>query len=83
MNGVDIGDVGIVTSEGIFDFLFNICRPSDDPINRSRVPDNFKPLERPSPDEIILANVSYTHFASHSIEKLTSGFGSLFQPEPR
>jgi hypothetical protein len=43
--GVSIGDVGIITAEGAFDFLFNICLPSDHPVNSGRVPPNFVPLE--------------------------------------
>lgn len=39
--GVDIGDVGIVTADGDFDFLFNICLPEDHPINIGRTPPGF------------------------------------------
>ena len=45
--GVCIGDVGIVTAFGGFDFLFNICRTRDDPINPEELPDNFFPLYPP------------------------------------
>ena len=45
--GVCIGDVGIVTAFGGFDFLFNICRTRDDPINPEELPDNFAPIYPP------------------------------------
>ena len=40
--GIMIGDVGIIKADGSFDFLFNICVPSSDPINRDRVPPEFE-----------------------------------------
>ena len=43
--GVCIGDVGIVTSLGGFDFLFNICRERGDPINPEELPDKFVPID--------------------------------------
>ena len=45
--GVCIGDVGIVTAFGGFDFLFNICRTRDDPVNPEELPDNFAPIYPP------------------------------------
>ena len=39
--GGRIGDVGIFTDDGAFDFLFNICVPRDDPINPDELPINF------------------------------------------
>ena len=45
--GVCIGDVGIITAFGGFDFLFNICRTRDDPINPEELPDNFAPIYPP------------------------------------
>ncbi|KAJ6562023.1 hypothetical protein B0H19DRAFT_1259642 [Mycena capillaripes] len=42
--GVAIGDVGRVTPEGAFDFLFNIYCPREHPINANGVPENFSPL---------------------------------------
>jgi hypothetical protein len=39
--GVTIGDVGIITDEGGFDFLFNVCQPCDDPVNIDRIAPSF------------------------------------------
>ena len=51
--GVCIGDVGIVTPFGGFDFLFNICRTRDDPINPEELPDEFAPIYPPlSPTDV-------------------------------
>ncbi|KAJ7364430.1 hypothetical protein DFH08DRAFT_273317 [Mycena albidolilacea] len=43
-NGVAIGDVGRVTTEGVFDFFFNIYLAADHPINANFVPEDFHPL---------------------------------------
>ena len=42
--GVSIGDVGIITQEGYFDFLFNICLPLGDECNPAHLPTNFSPV---------------------------------------
>ncbi|KAF8960161.1 hypothetical protein BDZ97DRAFT_1351936 [Flammula alnicola] len=45
--GISIGDVGIITDYGGFDFLFNICLPPGHPINPEDLPENFAPLNPP------------------------------------
>ena len=45
--GVRVGDVGIFTENGGFDFLFNICVPRDDPINPRNLPENFTTISPP------------------------------------
>lgn len=35
--GVSIGDVGIITEDGQFDYLFNICEDEDHPVNGGSV----------------------------------------------
>ncbi|THU88095.1 hypothetical protein K435DRAFT_821736 [Dendrothele bispora CBS 962.96] len=45
-DGVRIGDVGFVTPDGGFNFLFNICLENDHPINRwLGTPRGFQPIE--------------------------------------
>ncbi|PPQ72785.1 hypothetical protein CVT26_003314 [Gymnopilus dilepis] len=49
-SGIAIGDVGILTADGRFDFLFNICLPHDHPINPPVMPDCFVTLDLPPHD---------------------------------
>jgi hypothetical protein len=50
--GVNIGDVGILTFDGGFDFLFNVYLPSDHPIN-NLAPPSFEPLRELQRRDII------------------------------
>ncbi|KAJ3973393.1 hypothetical protein EV361DRAFT_900389 [Lentinula raphanica] len=43
-NGVHIGDVGILTESGGFDYLFNVCHGANHELNFGRVPEDFKPI---------------------------------------
>ncbi|KAF9254829.1 hypothetical protein L218DRAFT_885447, partial [Marasmius fiardii PR-910] len=45
--GIRIGDVGILRSDGSFDFMFNVCCSADDEVNRLNygVPDDFEQLQ--------------------------------------
>ncbi|KAJ6492851.1 hypothetical protein C8R47DRAFT_424132 [Mycena vitilis] len=46
-NGISLGDVGIITPKGLFDFFFNIFVPRDHPLNGEgkNVPDGFSPCD--------------------------------------
>ncbi|KAJ6544415.1 hypothetical protein B0H19DRAFT_903964, partial [Mycena capillaripes] len=57
-NGTEIGDVGIITSDGSFDVVFNICRAADDPLNRFGVPDGFTQV-RLTPGDIAPKELFY------------------------
>ncbi|KAL0569231.1 SCF ubiquitin ligase complex subunit cdc4 [Marasmius crinis-equi] len=43
-SGVRIGDVGVLTDDGGFNFVFNVCSPADDPVNQFGLPPGFQPL---------------------------------------
>ncbi|KAF6750827.1 hypothetical protein DFP72DRAFT_909439 [Ephemerocybe angulata] len=42
--GVSVGDVGIVTPYGSFDYLFNVCLHAEHPNNAGPLPEGFVPL---------------------------------------
>lgn len=53
-SGVCIGDVGIITPEGGFSFLFNVCQEATHPINASRpIPPGFRPFSLPNENWVI------------------------------
>ncbi|KAE9391955.1 hypothetical protein BT96DRAFT_864578 [Gymnopus androsaceus JB14] len=43
--GVRIGDIGILSKTGDFDYFFNACLPADHPVNQGRVPQDFIQLD--------------------------------------
>ncbi|KAJ7715884.1 hypothetical protein B0H16DRAFT_1251033, partial [Mycena metata] len=43
--GTEIGDVGVVTADGSFDVIFNVCRSANDPVNRFGVPEGFEQVQ--------------------------------------
>ena len=73
--GIDIGDVGIITPFGAFSFLFNICVPSDNPINPRLLPEGFAPISPPL-DALDIGEVYEfkpgSYLASSSIENSQS-----------
>jgi hypothetical protein len=73
--GVRIGDVGVITRDGGFSFLFNICVPRDHPINPHILPEGFSPLQ-PTLTDLDIAQFSRfnsgSYLASALMEKKES-----------
>lgn len=72
-SGTRIGDVGLLTVSGSFDFLFNILLPADHPIHAGRVPDMFSPLDPPLDLEDIEEREQFaedSYLASATVEKM-------------
>jgi hypothetical protein len=70
--GTRIGDVGFVTSNGSFDYLFNVCRPKNHPINVNRTPEDFEYVELREEHDVCGNSGAYTpdeHVASTSMKK--------------
>ncbi|KIL63027.1 hypothetical protein M378DRAFT_731739 [Amanita muscaria Koide BX008] len=72
-HGVNIGDVGFVREDGVFDFLFNICPPKNSLINPPILPDGFS-LETPehSATRAARALSSKTRFFQSPITRMKS-----------
>jgi len=70
--GISIGDVGIITSTGEFDFLFNILQSPEHAINGGLVPRGFSPIPREALERDIHETIVYgpnTYLASPSVRK--------------
>ena len=68
--GVSIGDVGIFTSDGGFDFLFNVCLPVGDTSNPGELPEGFSPFHlKPTDVCKFRAHSLHSNFASPSVKK--------------
>ena len=75
-DGINIGDVGIITPSGGFSFLFNICVPSDNPINPRLLPEGFAPIYPPLDALDVIEFDEFkpgSYLASSSIENSQSG----------
>ncbi|KAF5318187.1 hypothetical protein D9619_012095 [Psilocybe cf. subviscida] len=83
-NGVSIGDVGIFTPFGAFDFLFNIFKSADDPVNVAAAPD-FQPLTSGRPELSGIQKYPYfnegVHVASQSILTVQNASDNTLQFE--
>jgi len=73
--GIAIGDVGIITADGGFDFLFNVCVSADHPINPRDLPSTFSPLSPQLSHTDICEFQEYApgeYLASTSVERVSS-----------
>ncbi|KDR67726.1 hypothetical protein GALMADRAFT_1075570 [Galerina marginata CBS 339.88] len=75
--GTSIGDVGIITEYGGFDFLFNIYLGPDNPINPPDLPENFTALSISSIDID-----QYSEFTGESYLSSASVRKSLHEGDP-
>ncbi|KAJ7620421.1 hypothetical protein FB45DRAFT_150649 [Roridomyces roridus] len=72
--GVSIGDVGRVTPEGVFDFLFNIYLPADHPINDNDVPENLSPLAPYDSKNVLpIEYLAGQHVSTSAVHKVDLG----------
>ena len=71
-----MGDVGIITDYGGFDFMFNICLPHNHPINPRNLPEGFVPLYPPLESTDIRGYTEFktnSYLASTSVERSLTG----------
>src|SRR5262245_41933559 len=43
--GTCVVDMGVVTPDGQFDYLFNVCKPANHPVNLGKTLENFECVE--------------------------------------
>ncbi|KAF8890334.1 hypothetical protein CPB85DRAFT_1231169, partial [Mucidula mucida] len=65
-DGINIGDVGLLTEDGGFDFLFNVHASGNAPVNSGAVPPDFYPLLA-SNDPHPIRKTSFIHKEKSSI----------------
>ncbi|KAK0466738.1 uncharacterized protein EV420DRAFT_645973 [Desarmillaria tabescens] len=73
--GVGVGDVGILRNDGGFDYLFNVCKSADDPINQGRVPKGFEPIICGDIREIETMHKRGCDICSASVSKIEISMG--------
>jgi hypothetical protein len=66
-SSIQIGDVGTVTPEGLFDCFFNIYLPADHPINLGNVPDDFYPLQKYKEGDLHIIHQAPGNYVSTSL----------------
>ncbi|KAJ7811094.1 hypothetical protein B0H14DRAFT_3150921 [Mycena olivaceomarginata] len=75
--GVAIGDVGRITSEGSYDFFFNIYLPADHRIN-ANIPEDFVPLTPYDPVDVAHYNFNPGNYVcSPSVNAINGGFSEF------
>lgn len=79
-NGTSIGDLGVLTDDGGFDYMFNVHAKATDPINSQLgTPDNFVAMD-PLTDEEIRKDESQHRrgaFLAQNAERNVTGVAEL------
>ncbi|KAK0209500.1 hypothetical protein IW262DRAFT_1236450, partial [Armillaria fumosa] len=70
--GTQIGDLGYITDDGGFAYLFNVFASANDAINEGRVPPSFQPLVVPRPS---VRTWQETHPRPSALTTIASGVG--------
>ncbi|KAK0489408.1 hypothetical protein IW261DRAFT_413233 [Armillaria novae-zelandiae] len=73
--GVRVGDVGILRNDGGFDYLFNACKPADNPINKGRIPEGFEPIISADVREIETMHKRGSDIRSASVSRVEMSIG--------